>query len=426
MELKTQNFKKPSHILYYSLPYLVLILLSVKLSYFRYLTFGLVLLFITIILLAEKKIGFKKKYICFFLFIMGYILLSAINGDFSQIIKNTCMILLNFAPFFLSDWLFSVNRRDRLLQNSRLLLKVITLILIYTISATLYYLFKNPYIARNMANYDPSSGMATDLPLAIGGGYVLIYGIILIPPIFLYIAKSLKLKLGWRLIYFISALFLFYFIIKSGFATAFIISLAGSIISIFVTSKQRMVNRTWITISILGLAVVFLNIDLLAGLINYVIRFLPADSIIAVRLNEIIPALFGSSTDVSSFSMRLNGFDKTISAFLEQPFFGVGYKVGFDYLKVSFYTGLHTEWLDNLSQYGLILSLFYFGFIIRSFQELVQLFKLTPFNKIVKLLILMLVIVGFLNPIITTSIFVIMMIYLPALMVIITANVEKT
>ncbi|OMD89411.1 O-antigen ligase family protein [Paenibacillus odorifer] len=417
--------QKPNQILYYTIPYLILILLSIKTFSSRYITFGFVMLFLIVFALAEKKIIIGRKYAYFIWFIMGYGFLGILYGDLNQIVKNICMIILSFAPFFIYDWMFSDSRKDRRLQNSKLIIKVMTPVLIYTVFVTLYYLNSNPYVARNMANYDPSISTNINLPLAIGGGYVLIYGIIFLPPVLLYLAKNICEKLLSKILLLLIALFLLYFIVKSGFATAFIISFAGSLLAVMLTQKQKTFNRVFLTSIILITSIIFLNIEIFSEVISSIIRMLPENSIITIRLNEIIPTLYGNISDSTSFSRRLNNLDMTIDSFLGNPILGIGYKVGFDYSAISLITGQHTEWLDNLSQYGLFLGVPYLLYFATSFRGVIRQFKSTNLEVIMSITILMMILLGFLNPILTSSAFLVTMLYIPCLLIIFSENREN-
>lgn len=419
---KAVNTVQPSYKIYFTIPYIILILLSLKTFYFRYVAFACVLMFICIFLLGRSEIFIKRKYLYLIWFVIGYSFLGLIYGGPIQIIKNISMVILVLAPFFIFDWTFSPVRKNNREQNSKLLIKVMTPVLIYNVIATLYYLFRNPYIARYMANFDSSRGIdrsmgiIVDLPIAIGGGYVLIYGIILLPVVLLYLAKNIYSKLLTKISYITIAAFLLYFVIKSGFATAFILSTAGIIFVILSAKNQKIINNILIVSLIIVVSIVLMNTQLLSDIINIITSVLPQDSIISVRLNEIVPALYGTSSNISSFSMRLNGLETTLNAFLENPILGVGYKVGFDYIAVSSFIGLHTEWIDLLAQYGLFLGLPLLLFIGLSFKDLLNIFKGTQMETIIKTVVFMIIVLGFLNPILTTSVFVIAMVYIPCLL----------
>ena len=410
---------KPNRLIYLTFPYIFIILLSLKTIYSRYVAFGFVLIFITAFILANKELLIKKKYFFLFWFLIAYTLIGVLYGNPVQIVKNVNMFILSLAPFFIFDWVFSPTRINKRKQNAVFLLKVMIPILLYTIVATLYHLLSNPYIARDMANFDSSRGIDgsmginIDLPTAIGGGYVLVYGVILLPPVFLLLAKSFFIKPLARIFSLGIALFLLYFIIKSGFATAFIISVGGCILTFLLLKKQKLISRMIITLSVFWMSLIFMNEQLLSGIIGSVTKLLPYDSIIAVRLKEIIPAIYGLNMD-SSFSTRLHGLEKSWNAFTENLFLGVGYKVGFDYISVAALTGQHTEWLDLMAQYGLFLGVPLFLFIGVTFNELIKLFKGTVLESVMKLVVIMTFIVGFLNPIINTSIFIIILLFIPS------------
>lgn len=415
---------KPNRLIYFTTPYLILILLSLKTPYFRYLAFGFVFLFITAFILSKKEILINKKYLLLFWFLIGYFLLGNIYGSPIQISKNVCMFILSLAPFFIFDWVFSKSRIDNREQNVKFLIKVITPVLLYTIIATLYYLLKHPYIARYMTNFDPSLGLESslgisiELPTAIGGGYILIYGVILLPALFLFLAKNL-FKSFWSQFFSVAlAIFILYFIIKAGFTIAFILSIVSSILSLFLLKNQNIVSKVFIIFLSLGGGLILLSEKIISEVIHLATIYLPTDSIISIRLQEIVPTLYGADNS-SSFSARLYGIEKSWNAFIDNPFLGVGYKVGFDYYSISKYTGLHTEWLDLFSQYGLFLGIPFVCFIFITLNNLVKLFNGTSMESIIKLIVLLIVIVGFFNPILNTSIFILGLLYIPSILTLI-------
>lgn len=411
-------------LIYFTLPYIIITLLSLKVSYFRYLGFALVLLFLIPFVITNNQLLLKKKYFLLGMFILLYSTIGFMYSDPVRIIKNLSTFILSLAPFFIFDWVFSPTRSMNRVKYAKILSKTITLVLMYTIGMTLYYLFSDPYIARHMTAYDPSTSIDTSLginvdlmPIAIGGGFNLIYGVILLPPIFLFLAKSIEKNLMQKIFYTFLAGFLLYFIIKSGFATAFILSSAGCVFSLVMMKKYKIVGTMFSLLAILTGLLIVLNKNLLEGLIFKVVSFMPSDSIISIRLSEIVPALYmGNQT--SSFSGRLQRLEKTITAFLDHYAIGVGYIGRFDYISVESFTGFHTEWLDILAQYGLIMGIPWLLFIGITLGEMVNLFKGTVMHSLVKLIVVMIILVGFLNPILHTSIFIIALIFIPSLLTI--------
>lgn len=424
IEMIDKETLKPSRLIYFTFPYILIILLSLKTEYFRYAAFGLVVVFVTAFLVSNREMWIKRKYLLLAGFLIAYFLIGVLSGSPIQSVKNTSMFIVNLAPFFIFDWVFSSARLHQRKQNALFLLKVITPVLIYTVFATLYYLFKNPYIARYMANFDPSRGIAEgmeimiELPIAIGGGYTLIYGVILLPPVFLFLARSNHEKCCLRIFSLVTALFLLYFIIKSGFATAFIVAMIGCILSLLLFRTQKLFSKLIILCSAILVYIILSSKQLLITVIREITSVLPMNSIIAIRLNEIPQTIYGSSSG-SSFSNRIHTVEKTWSAFVEHPLLGVGYTVGYDYYSVEKLTGLHTEWLDILAQYGLFLGVPFLLFIAITLYELIQLFRNTSMEQIVKLIVFMIVFVGFLNPIQSTSIFIIALLFIPSLLIVV-------
>ena len=413
------KIKKLNIPVYFIMLYLIVIMLSIKTGYARYLSFFFAFIFIVSSLVTINEIKVKKKYVSLFVFFCLYVTLGLINGDTTQIIKNVSMLVLNLTPFFIFDYLNILKNKKKLFTYSKILKDIMHMLLIYTISITTYYLFKNPYIARYMANFDPSNGIDTsmginvDLPTAIGGGYVLVYGVILLPPLYIFLHKNKNIYYKQKVKYILLSLMILLFIVKAGFATAFLISIGSTIVTLVLSSKKKLINKFFIV----SLLVLFLFIisspTLLKIIIDMISNLLPEKSIISVRLNEILPTIYGNAKDVTSFSMRIEGLTKSISTLAENPILGISYKVGFDYSLTANYVSFHTEWVDILAQYGLIFGGFLLFYIGSSLKDLAEMFHYSDMENVIKIIISTVIVLGFFNPIFTSSIYVILMIYVP-------------
>lgn len=424
------KIKKPNFPVYFILPYLILVMLDIKTVYARYLNFFFAFAFIITALISSNKIKIKRKYLYLFSFFIIYVTLGLINGNPMQIVKNISMLVLNLTPFFIFDYLDSLKSKNKLYINVTEIKRTMNILLTYTISITTYYLFRNPYIARYMANFDPSRGIDTsmginiDLPIAIGGGYTLVYGIILLPPLFIYLLKNQIFNIKNKTKPILISIAILFFIIKAGFATAFLLSGGATLITMVLSSKKRIINKIIIILLVLCFIFMVSNPFLLNLTIQMISELLPENSIISVRLNEIIPAIYGRANE-SSFLMRIHGLEKSINAIAENPIFGVGYKVGFDYTSISNYASLHTEWIDILAQYGIVFGGLLLLFIGFSFRDLLKLFSNTEMELLIRILIMTVIILGFLNPIFTSSIYLILMVYVPCYLLNYSKKIEK-
>ncbi|MDZ5710910.1 O-antigen ligase family protein [Jeotgalibacillus haloalkalitolerans] len=401
----------------FTFPYMIILLLGLKIESARYITFLTVLIFISAFFYfrQEKHFTIQPKYFFLLLFFAGYLLLGLANGSMLQIIKNISMVFVLMAPFFLFDWLFAEKNKKHLYKNTKAVLWVISPVLVYTIISTFYYLNKNPYLARYMATYDSDAASVVGLPIAIGGGYALIYGIIVLVPLFIYLGKISKGSFRTAVLFFSGAVILLAFIVKAGFATAFLVAVIAGISSLVIYGQQRAIFWFFAVIGILY-SFLFMSSAFIIQVIYGLRSLLPDHSIIGTRLEEIIPILNGTSGN-SSFSVRIDKLNESISAFLDHPLIGIGPKYGFDYTAVAAHTGFHTEWIDLLSQYGLLLGIPLMIFIFTTFVQLLKIFQDTMYSPLIKLSTLTLLCIGFLNPILNTSAFLIAFVFIPSLLV---------
>ncbi|MDS0526535.1 hypothetical protein NNC19_12660 [Clostridium sp. SHJSY1] len=392
-----------------TIPYIVISLLYIKTDNFRYICFFLMILFIVGFFILKKKVHLRMKYAILILFLILVTISFLSTSGLVESIKNTVMIILSFAPIFIFDFFYLENSNDR--KYAKIFLCFIIPVLLYTVFATLYYLYSDPQVAREMVTWNPSSEVIdSTLPIAIGGGYALIYGVMLIPVVLFYIIRRIQCKAKMKLLYFILMLFFLYFIFRSGFTTAFLISLFGIYI-VFLSNIQHNKVLKMIIISVVTIIAGYLCIYF--GVLDYIGGLLPSDSIISIRLNEIRPALFNGNK-ISSFGLRLELLQKSFSAFINNPLFGVGYKVGQSYANEGTLLGLHSEWVDNLGRYGIVMGLPYFSFIFLCFRDLIKKYKNTKYKDLIVILVCLIILLGFCNPIKTSSAFLFLFVVVPS------------
>lgn len=239
----------------------------------------------------------------------------------------------------------------------------------------------------------------------------MVYGIVILPIAMIALFRKSKKDVKHKLIYIISLVVLFAFIIKSNFATAFIFMILGILLSITNFNKKK---RMIVSVILIGLALITLfNLD---TVIDIITDMLPNDSIIAIRLNEITE--FGSQDDIgqsSSFDSRIDLLKKSIESVIANPL-GVGYSSNFDYDKIVNTLGLHNEWIDLVGKYGIVVGGLTIYFIISSLIQLYKDMKFSNCSHEIKVSIGIIILLGFFNPIATTSIFLIEFVLVPCLL----------
>lgn len=397
-----------------SIPFVILTFLSLKVSNNIYYLFFSIFLWIFFILLSSTR-EFTRvidiKYIFLWIFYI-YILVFSFNTEGINSIKLIFTYCINLMPIVMFDFYFrGIHPKARKWIINSLFL-IFNLLIIYLSIINLYYLDKNPMIARYLTSYNPSTAIGEfgrDLPKAIGGGFNFVYGLIFIPPICIYILCNLKRNKKIKLVCSISCVFILYVIYRMNFATAFLLSVCFCIYTII----SRFVKPIHIFfIIILGGIIIYMLFPYLDVFFNSLANIFPEKTILNERLNQIAEIFIGSNNE-SSIRYRLLNIEKSINTFYNHILIGKSYTVGFDFRGEAEFIGQHNEWLDILARYGVIGGGSLVSFIVLSLKDLRYTFKRTPFARLVNITIIILIILGFLNPILGTTVLLIVYIYVP-------------
>lgn len=378
--------------LYYYVPYIVLNILCINSTYFRYLSFILFLL--PTIFLLRKRVSYK--YFALLIFYIVQFVVSCVNTSVSQSIKNTAQYILWFAPIII----FDLAIKDELISdkiNDFKNVNVITQItILYCMVASWRYLQTSMYALRNIAAYDPSIGYDPRFPFAIGGGYSLLFPIAMLITLYLWVVMRSK-YISKKLIYICLIVFSVLLLIKANCTTVFLVATI-CMLWLVLFSKNPKGTVAIFCVSAIGLLVVLLNQEIIAEIIRLVASLFDERTIIHQRLNEIIPAIYYGNSE-SSFGVRLFAIQKDIATILKFPIVGAGGHVGFDYLALNQYVGWHCEWLDIIAEFGIPLSALVFYVIIKSLKELYT-FIVIPSQKSVFLIMAMcLFLMGICDPV---------------------------
>lgn len=117
-------------------------------------------------------------------------------------------------------------------------------------------------------------------------------------------------------------------------------------------------------------------------------------SLVSIRFNEISQALSGnyvSSGSDSDLAARVNRMILSWNMFITHPLFGINHLTSDLTLLQGVLSGNHAEWVDSLAEYGLFaFALFYF--LVKSSKRVVQ-------GRDVKIVFILYLITGFLNPV---------------------------
>lgn len=394
---------------YLILPYIIVAMLCLKISNAAYILLA-TMLPIVLVFLFKFKGTINKKYMYLLLAILVYIPMCIINTDILSAIKGFLPILNLVVPILIYDSLISKSINNN--ENMKNIKNLFIVLLVYTISITWYYLSTDIYFARNLANHNElSTSTYTGLAVASGGGYVLVYGLAIIPVIVLALLKKNKNTKKQKFLYVSIILLLLMFIIKANFATAFILIVASLILGVLKFNKKNKVILIsfLILITIIGL----LNIQII---LEYTVKILPDNSIISIRLNEILEYTEASGnvdTD-TSFYGRIMLLNKSFNSIIKKPL-GIAYTNNFNYVSMQDELGLHNEWIDLIGKYGIIVGGLVLLFVATSLNQFRKDFKESKYSYEINITIGIITVLGFLNPINATTILLLEFVFIPCL-----------
>ena len=220
-----------------------------------------------------------------------------------------------------------------------------------TFIRTLLGLLINPYIVRSIKS---SEEVSTNLAAQGIGAYGFIYMMVAVSVLLLFVYLNMKNGIKRFFVFAIYVISLF-FIIKSNYMTAFLVSIVSSVVLIitFLTSNQRSPNNSLklilqiVAISI-GMILIF-NIDRLIGVLTPILpRRIASVLVTNVKITDAIWQEF--------IGGRFPVMKQSWDTFLLHPIFG-GVGAGI--------VGMSGGFLTNVGQHSYILDTFaFFGFLI--------------------------------------------------------------
>lgn len=340
------------------------------------------------------KILRQKHYFVLSIFLLYFFFGNSFSNGLFTGIKSTGAYIQYLSPIFMYEFYsrFSSKKVDRLL-----IIFIMSIYLYFSIR-TLLYLDINPLAARKMI----SSGI--DDVIMIGGGFSLSYGFAILIPVLIYIIMNMRNVRHIKIFYYSIVILFFLVILKSQFATSFFLVLLGFLYVMAYKMKQ---NKTLLFFSFLLLIVFYLSQDyLIRELTNYL------NTLDSVFSNRVLLTLeikqADNMRDLGTFGSRVTLFTNTLHLWFDNLFFGVAYKLDFDQDKMmNAGVGNHAEWIDLLAKHGLVsLSLLYYIFCSK---------KVYLNNFSFRISLLLLFILGFLNPVHIFNIFFVVFFFAPLL-----------
>lgn len=260
---------------------------------------------------------------------------------------------------------------------------------VIALSAIAFYI-ANPSAARTLA-----ADFTAFENLYIGGGYSIAFGssLLFVYLFTIFLKNQIPPKRRKMTIVFMCVLY--FLVLKTESTTTLIATTVGAAVSLFITARNSK-NKT--VRNLLYVAIIFIIIFVLSGGVEYIASMVTSstdvgsEDLYSRRFNRIAEKVL--SFGGSSSSNESNYVDErwglvvlSFNTFLENPIFGMGYKVGNVFSELSKNgVGTHSEIADLLAQMGLVGALLFFVYIKNSISNLSR--KETSKGYIVALLIM--------------------------------------
>lgn len=272
-----------------------------------------------------------------------------------------------------------------------IILWYVLILLLITTSTTIIGLFQNGNASRLLTSSSTDIGTSVLLKQKNIGSFDLIYGLVIaFPTMSLAIKRRDDVPTGMRIGFFALTILSVVCIIKSNFTTALLLLFVAAWLPVVFSNRSNIIAKL-----LLILIVTFLVPILLPYFLNFAAEI--TTSIYAKqKIENILLVLFGE-TSLDSISTRFSLFQLSLSSFLSSPVWGVG---AYYNTSTVAYIGKHAQFMDDFARYGLLGGIPLMIFLKYSFgmcftgTRKKSLVSCTAFSSIVLLSLL-----GFMNPV---------------------------
>lgn len=345
------------------------------------------------------SVFFSRLMLPLYLFLIYYLLSSNLN------FKIVLSLFGKLSVIPLAILHFKLLSKYPFLDSTYKRLMILIIIVIgYFCVRALLLLAVNPLAMRELISTNK------DESIIVGGGFGLPYSLSLLLPALLPIIKDKGIKALESTFFRLFSILGILVIFMTQYMTALIILLVGYffvLISKYKTSKQILVVTIFIAL--------FFNLYIfLPDILNFL--GLEEYEVLYRRMNEVVSLVSGNNQEASDFSIRMNLSLSSLETFSKNILLGIGYKYEYSFFKMqSNGVGMHAEWFDLLAIYGLFVLLLFHYFI-----NAVNLYigKSTS--------IMMFILLGFLNPILSYQILFVVFYLIPLLGVINSKDAYET
>lgn len=347
----------------------------------------------------HNYLALVAKQMCFlFLFYGAVLFFYLFNFSFPEIYsKNYYPLNIFFLIILYSIFLYYYNNNYSKFRK----IIVITLTADYTLIylKTTFLLTRYPDISRILSMGVDFEGLGSELTKGVGN-YSYFYGLvaIILFTVFAFIRSS-----RYRLILFITIIFLFKILIDASFTTSIILCLLFILVLVI---KLYFPQYFWISLASLSL-LLFVSMPFVADIFEVLAKTEWFSLDVSGRLIEMsdifskveINPNSDSGTRIECYSISINTIQNNfiLSTFSDEPF---------DRLH-----GGHSAWLDTIALYN-VCGLFLFIFLIDAFNHIYNNIH-SQHKVIVNILWIYFIVLGLINTLLFSPIFVVWFIYLP-------------
>lgn len=234
---------------------------------------------------------------------------SASNRTLKQFASKLYQFTMIFIPLLFLDW--AENRASKI--EKRLTIYISFSLFFFVIAKTISELASNPQIVRSWVSFRETSSENI-------ANYSFVYAIPFLAVLFVYLMRSVKNNYLKALI-FALVIYQIYFLLLSQYTLAVIILSLGIINMLYIKIKRK-------EIKIIVAVFIPVFLLLLPFIIKFVAERVPSDSI-SIRLNEIYNFIMGSDEMGYNLSGRITIYKQAIASFLQSPIWGNS-ELGFD------------------------------------------------------------------------------------------------
>lgn len=251
-------------------------------------------------------------------------------------------IIIDIFGAFLSILMYQFFIRSEDYKGLALVSIIALFFVLITAVTSIRGLFGFPEAVRNLASGRAGDMLESYQRMGIAN-YNYIASIVYLFPILVCFIRNEAFILKSRLLISLYVLLLLFFLLKSEFTTALVLSIIFIVFSIFIQKKY---GKTSVLILLIIYLVIFQFNSLLADLFHYISNFVNSETL-KIRFNDIGNVLefrdYSANSGKTYFSdIRLSLVKMSFMQFLKNPLIGGGWG------------GAHSTWVDRLGLFGLI------------------------------------------------------------------------